>query len=197
MRVTIAALLFTGGCVTRVTPPAAPPDAVAVFLVDYGHHASLVLPRDEHTLVEYAYGEWNWFALNHQQWFDAIPALLWPTPGALGRRDWTIDGDAEAVARQLRARRAWRLDVPRAAVATLLAELDERFESAAEPPIYNRLRRLTFARDPRAYWLGRHCNTVVADWLRRLGCRVTSPVLGADFLVTPPGAPADAPPAGR
>ena len=82
----LAVLVCMTACVTSIRPPAEPKDPVSVALIDYGYHASLALPTADGGCVEYAYGEWEWFALNNDAWYRVFPALCWPTRGALGRR---------------------------------------------------------------------------------------------------------------
>lgn len=59
------------------------------YLIDYGYHASLVLVDDNDQHWEYAYGEWDWFALEKNQWWRLPRVLLWPTTGTLGRQSYS------------------------------------------------------------------------------------------------------------
>jgi hypothetical protein len=56
-------LLLCGGCTTTIVPPRAPADPVSVYVTDYGRHSSILLPDPRGHLTEYAFGDWNWFAL--------------------------------------------------------------------------------------------------------------------------------------
>jgi hypothetical protein len=173
------ALAAATGCVTTIRPPAAPADPVAVRLIDYGYHASLVLPAGEGASVEFAYGEWEWFALNNDAWYRVFPALLWPTQGALGRRRFDVPPDAVAVP----AEEVLRFRVGRAEAAAPRRRLEERFASRPEEPVHNPLVGLTFVPDATSYCAAVNCNTVLAGWLRELGCEVSPPACTASFLL--------------
>ena len=49
-------VVLLGGCTTTVVVPPAPEQPRAVFLLDHGRHATLVLETAEGGLVRYAYG---------------------------------------------------------------------------------------------------------------------------------------------
>jgi len=65
-----ALLMLAGGCTSTVIPPKRVTDPAAVFLTDYGRHSSLLLPDREGRLVEYAFGDWDWFATLVTQYFE-------------------------------------------------------------------------------------------------------------------------------
>lgn len=175
MRLLVAAALAasTAGCVTTIRPPSNPADPVDVALIDYGHHASLALPSGDRA-VEYAYGEWEWFALNNDAWYRVFPALFWPTQGALGRRSLPFPprGPAEEIL---------LFRVGRAEADALLARLNARFASRPETPVPNPLVGLTFVPDDVDYCATSNCNSVLAAWLRELGCEVSRPSCFASF----------------
>src|SRR5580765_4107433 len=82
-----ACLFLHSGCTSRITPPCEPIDPRPVFLIDYGYHASIVLPREDDGLVEFAFGEYEWFAQNHCNGWRAVELVLWPHAGTLGTRE--------------------------------------------------------------------------------------------------------------
>src|SRR5687768_7285716 len=114
-----AVLGSAAGCATTIRPPADPKDPVSVALIDYGYHASLALPAGPGTSVEYAYGEWEWFARNNDAWYRVFPALCWPTRGALGRR-------ALAFPPEVACEEILVFQVGRAEAEALLARLNAR-----------------------------------------------------------------------
>src|SRR5437016_2299558 len=71
-----ATLLGAGGCMTMVTPPTHPQHPVQVFLTDQLIHSSVLLPTDDGRYIEYAFGDWNYAALNHCWPHDAIGAMF-------------------------------------------------------------------------------------------------------------------------
>src|SRR5688572_12511152 len=86
VRLAPIAMLLALGCATTVRPPADPKDPVVVVLIDYGHHSGVILPEPEGAWVEYAFGEWDYFALNKTDLFTGMIALGCPNQGTLGRR---------------------------------------------------------------------------------------------------------------
>ena len=68
-------LLSLTGCSWTVRPPAHPSSPVNVYLTDYGRHTSLILPTPDNRLAEYAFGDWDFFALGHAGFLNGIRAL--------------------------------------------------------------------------------------------------------------------------
>jgi hypothetical protein len=170
--VVLAVLL--AGCTTRLAPPASPAEPVAVYLLDHGRHASLVLPNGDGGLVRYAFGDWAYYARNRTGVWHGLRALLWPTPAALGRRAlpgpvaaWRVRRSVAVVIRELHV-----LEVAGGRVAALRRRLAGRFAAAARHHD-NRLYDLTFARLDETYWLGDNSNQRVAAWLAELGVVVS------------------------
>jgi hypothetical protein len=169
-----ALAVAAAGCGATIRPPENPADPVDVALIDYGRHASLALPAGEKAAVEYAYGEWEWFALNQDAWYRAFPALCWPTQGALGRR-------ALPFPPRVPAEEILIFRVGRAQADALLARLNARYASRTETPVHNPLVGLSFVPDDADYCATTNCNTVLADWLRELGCEVSGSACLASF----------------
>lgn len=179
-----AALSFSlTACALRVTPPIELEAPCTVFIADHGRHSSLLLPRSNGRIAEFAYGEWEWFALGNDQWYRVGPVMLWPTAGTLGTREF--DGPAEigAICKQIAAQRIHELRVEQDAVAALLARLDQRVSEGADESVFNRNLDMTFVPHTDRYCIIHECNSVVAGWLRELGCGVSGSPLSADFIV--------------
>lgn len=168
--VVIAAVLLKG-CTTTVVAPAQVEDPVAVYILDYGRHPGLVLPRSEHELVEYAYGEWDWFAMNRTGWAGIFRALFINTEATLGRRpihkedgaDWWED---------IHVSNLHPLIVERRDAESLLAELDQQWESQQDTAVYNRLNELEHVRHDEPYHGFNNSNIVMGRWLEALNCTV-------------------------
>ncbi len=171
--------LSLAGCVTAIRPPAAPADPVGVAIVDYGYHASLILPLPGGGAMEYAYGEWNWFALNLDRWYHAIPALCWPTRGTLGRRRHASFPRRGGLSSQ----KFLEFRVERARAEALAAALDERYGRNAATEVFNPVNGLTFVHDECDYWCLANCNHVLAAWLRELGCDVGGSACFSSFRI--------------
>jgi hypothetical protein len=186
----LAAALVLPGCATVVVPPAAPDEPVAVFLLDHGGHASLVLPAGEGGLVRYAYGDYRWYALEQTGPGSGLAALLGSTTGALGRGKLRGPAEARAVRAQVRegTRQVFALRVARAASERLRAELDGIFAADRGTPVYSATYDLEFVRHPVPYSAEHNSNVVTAGWLESLGCEVKGAGLITNWSVTLPEA---------
>lgn len=184
--VAAACVVMLASCTTTVAPPTMVSDPVSVWIADYGRHASLILPREGEragAAVEYAYGEWEWFALGNDPAIRAPAAMLWPTRGTLGRRDLARPESAGALIAQLGLEDALEVRVERANAQAVLARLDARFERGQDQLVHSPAYGLDFVPDPDDYSLAYHCNSAVAAWLREMGCRVSPAALVASFRV--------------
>ena len=170
-------------CAIRVTPPVKLEAPCTIFIADHGRHSSLLLPRANGRIAEFAYGEWQWFALGNDPWYRVGPALLWPTVGTLGTREFDGPAEIDVIRRQLTTQRIHELRVEQDAAAALLARLDERLTERADERVFNSELAMTFVPHADRYCLFRECNSVVAGWLRELGCGVAGSPLSADFIV--------------
>lgn len=167
-----------------VTPPAKVLDPVTVHVLDYGRHSSLVLPNDDGSAVEFAFGEWNWFARNKTKWWRVPGVLLCCNASTLGRR--TLP-DADALER-LHAdgwfESSYSLRVERNAARSLLQRLESEYSTGGASE-YNPATGLHHVRNRRSYHMLENCNTVVAEWLRDLGCETRGFSLDARFDIRP------------
>lgn len=172
------------GCGATIRPPADPENPVKVYLIDYGRHTGLVLPRQEpREYVEYHYGEWAWFAENRSGPLSTVRALVFPSRGTLARREHSGTIDEAALARSYIFDSMYELTVGAAEADALRDRLDERFESAIETETYNPRQAMHFVHDERSYTFWGNSNTVLADWLRELGCEVRGPALLASWRI--------------
>lgn len=176
--------LLVSGCVTVIRPPVSPEDPVLLVLVDYGYHSSLVLPLREGGSVEYAYGEWNWFALNKDSWYHAIPTLCWPTQGALGRRRLAAAPGRSALRGLVSGEEMLEFRVARSRAEALVADLDELFRRYLDTQVYNPVNDLTFVHGEDDYWCLSNCNHILARWLRELGCDVAGSALFSSWRLS-------------
>lgn len=186
------------GCAS-VRPPPPPPDAATVYIADYGRHASLVLPRPGGGLVEYAYGEWEWFAKGDNRLVRAPAVLFSANPATLGRRELPDTEPTSATLEStLGAPRVLAIDVDADRAAALEARLHQSFEAQRDSLVYNPALKMEFVRDPRPYSLNHNSNAATADWLRELGADVRGPAWFSGFQVKQRAADAPtAPPSPR
>lgn len=183
----VVSALGMQGCTTTIRPPANPENPVSVYVIDYGRHASLLLPRDDfHGLREYAYGDWSWFALARDGVLDVLPTLFLPTQGSLGRWDWDIEADIEHIERLVLCEEILEIRVARNDARALLAELDSRYESHLDTQIESDLYQLLFVHDDEPYYVFNSCNLVLIRWLKSLDCKIEGYPILADFRIAEP-----------
>jgi hypothetical protein len=177
-------LIVLSSCVTSIIPPASPQNPTTVCIVDYGRHASLVLP-DNGTAVEFEYGEWKWFALGQTQSPRTIPVLFWPTQGTLGRRQLRYPPDPTRLKADRFAEYVLCIEVSSNAVARLRQDLKARYETNLATEVFNEGYDMAFVRDPVDYTALHNCNHELAAWLRELGCATRGRAIFARFKITP------------
>ena len=183
--------LAIAACTTTIRPPANPVDPVSVFVIDYGRHSSLMIPRADDSgaptaLREYAYGDWNWFARDRSGVLDILPTLFLPTRGTLGRWDWHIGADKENVKRFVHCEEILELHIARRDATALLAELDARYQSHIDTQIESELYQLRFVHHDQPYHLLNSCNLVLMRWLKTLDCDIEGWPILADFRIPDP-----------
>lgn len=179
-------LALAGGCATRVVPPSNPANPVAVYITDYGRHSSVLLPMGDGHLMEYSYGDWDFYALKKYKWYIGATALVVSDGSGLGRRIVADPGDDAHLKKQLGSKRLMRVQIEHRKVMDLLAELDQRYTANIETMVYNDYAHLYFVKDPSHYWLFHTCNAMTAQWLEKLGCQVSGLAVVSNFEVDRP-----------
>lgn len=180
----ILGVSLTGGCAATVYPGAKPVQPTAVYLADYGIHSSVLLPTGDGRYVEYAFGDWNFAALNHCWPQDAFGALLVSFQSTLGRRYIKLRPGEDAPhpvhpePHRLQIVYASRADVQR-----LVRELDERYRSDGTQSCHNPDNDMDYVKDREHYWIANNCNHLTARCLRELGCDVHGLVMLSKFDV--------------
>lgn len=187
----VLAVSLTGGCAATVYPGAKPVQPTAVYLADYGIHSSVLLPAGDGRYVEYAFGDWNFAALNHCWPQDAFGALLISFQSTLGRRyievgpGQLVPHPVHLVPHTLQVVYASRANVDR-----LVRELDERYRRDGSQSCHNPDNDMDYVKDGEHYWIANNCNHLTARCLRELGCDVHGLVVLSKFDVaqvqTPP-----------
>lgn len=182
----VLVLSLSGGCAATVYPGAKPVQPTAVYLADYGIHSSVLLPTGDGRYVEYAFGDWNFAALNHCWPQDAVGALLISFQSTLGRRYIELrPGEAaphpvHPVPHRLQVVYASHRDVQR-----LVRELDQRYTRDGKQPCHNPDNDMDYVKDSEHYWIANNCNHLTARCLRELGCDVRGVVVLSKFNVAP------------
>jgi hypothetical protein len=165
-------LLFATGCSGTIYPPAHPSDPVTVYVSDYGRHSSLTLPLKNGGYVEWAFGDWNWFALGKTQWNYALLAILWSPQSTLGRRVVPPQPNDEQLRHVLSADRVTPIEVSADRAAALMDQLDLQYLQHASTQVYSSYSYMDHVKDCEFYNGLHNCNHVTMRWLRTLGCRV-------------------------
>jgi hypothetical protein len=173
---------------TRIIPPVAPHDPVTVIVVDHGDTPSLVLPGEQSGMVRYAYGDWQWYALGNTGYLRAIPTLLLPTQGALGRQEMPGNIIPESVEQQMRVgfERMHTIQVQRQQVQRLRGELDQLFEQQRRSRVFSPASDLHFVHHRSRYSYFHNSNHMLAAWLEQLGCTLRGPAYTSRWSVEPP-----------
>ena len=161
------------GCTSGITPPPRPFDPTTVFLLSEAMHTGIVLPPSgpEEEYVEFGYGDWSWFALANDAWYDAFATVLWPTAGALGRRTFGAR-DAETLRRAAHWTELSPIIVSAEKARTLRVRLQSQFDAAARDAVRRADLGFTFVPFDRSYWLANNCADVAAEWFVEVGCDV-------------------------
>jgi hypothetical protein len=183
---TLAVLLTIGFSWLSTPPTIIPPNdvtvPVTVYVMNQDYHSRLILPT-ESGFVQYAYGDWEYFALYQQTLQTALAALLIPTQGAFGRRAYPSLRDLQQATTTLYQGSLLSFTVSQAKAAQLLDTLNTRFEQKIDTAIVNSLNRMTFVQDHRDYSLLHNSNHEVVEWLEALDCQVQGFILWAGFQV--------------
>jgi hypothetical protein len=168
---------------TTVIAPVGAVEPVRVFLVDYGRTPAIVLPITDSKMAAYVYGDWNYYALRNQGPLDSIAALLWPTQGALGRKEITGPPEADVVRHALGndVEEIHTLQVERVAVDGLRTSLDRAYHDRLDTAVtaYG----MVFVHHPQRYTYWSNSNHMTAAWLDTLGCEVRGPAFGSWWRV--------------
>lgn len=182
----VLTLACLAGCSATIVPPAHPVDPVPVFVTDYGRHSSVVMPDVDGHLVEYAWGDWDWFALEKTSIWNGILALFCSEGAALGTRRLDASPDNPDLPHVLACEHLLRFDADRARVDGLLQSLHARFERHIDTEVYNRAASLTLVRDDEHYAGWHNCNHVTAEWLKDLGCSIEGTPMTSKFKLAAP-----------
>jgi hypothetical protein len=177
-----ALFLIVPGCAWRVVPPEVR-DGVPIVLSQYTWHTRLALPDGTSAFYEYGFGEWSFYGLEKEGFLSGFRAITGLGRGAMSRRKlpYTLsESEFSSVAGSNRS--AW-LYVERRLAEGLRGELERRWQSNEKSRVVRTWDGIPLSRDQAAYHLFANSNHAVADWLRRLGCRVNGNTLSSRFQV--------------
>ncbi len=173
------------GCSGTIHPPTSPANPVTTYVANYGKHSAVILP-DPSTggYVEWAFGDWNYFALGHTGLKDALSALFTSPQSTLGRRVVPPQPDDDALKQALEANGLLRITVSSDRSAALMKKLDERYQKNINSLIHSTYSHMDNVKDSEHYWGLHNCNHLTAQWLRELGCKVDGLTIWSDFKLS-------------
>ncbi|HXH53706.1 MAG TPA: hypothetical protein VNH53_09815 [Sphingomicrobium sp.] len=187
--------LGIGGCQHVIEPPATVSDPVRVFVVDYGRHASLALPTEAGAgLVEWSWGDWNWYALERTGVGQGLQALFASPRSTLARRELAPAQDAPELAASVAAQEVLALDVEREKARALLRQLEARWLRRSDQAVTHPSGRV-FVPDDARYSLANNSVHELARWLEALGAKVSGSGVTANFRIRAPPSQRPRPPA--
>jgi hypothetical protein len=166
----------------RIIPPTEVATPATVYVINQDFHSRLVLPTSDERLVQYAYGDWQYFALHNQTPRTALKALFLPTQGTLGR---SVYNDVNTLQQVIDAYdlSLLHLTVEQEQVTQLRQALTDEFNQNKETAIVNTLNRMAFVQTDQDYTLLQNSNHRVVEWLEALDCQVKGFVMWAGFRV--------------
>lgn len=180
--------LACGGCAWEVTPPVVPPGAetATVFVTDYGRHARLGLPVGDRTVVEWGFGDWEYYAMEKTGPASSVRAISPFGRSALARREFHgVGGDAGEFSGSAGGVRTAAIKVERAKSDALFLDLESRWRRGREVEAVRRdTDGLEFAAGEERYHLLHNSNKKTAVWLRELGCEVRGVPVISNFRVS-------------
>ena len=163
-----------------IEPPKRISDPVNVFVIDYGRHASLALPKEDTGLVEWSWGDWNWFALERTGPLEGLQALFASPRSTLSRRELAPVEADEELANRVGAQEVLSLDVERERAMALLRHLEVRWLRRREEAVMHPSGRV-FVPDDARYSLFNNSVHELARWLEALGANVSGGGATANF----------------
>jgi hypothetical protein len=174
-----------GGCQHVIEPPATVADPVRVFVIDYGRHASLALPKEDSGLVEWSWGDWNWFALERTGPIEGLQALFASPRSTLSRRELAPARESEELGARVGAQEVLAVNVERERSRALLRHLEARWlrrrgEAVTHPSGH------VFVPEDSRYSLFHNSVHELARWLEALGADVSGTGVTADFKLRAP-----------
>lgn len=186
LAILVCVLLAWVGSPTIIVPPAQPANPVTAYVIIRAYHSSLLLSEGNGGYMQYAYGDWQYFALNQQGWTDAAAALFIPTQGTLGRRQFSNTDNLQQIVDPNRNQTILKFEVAGDKAAQLLASLDKRFQQNIDTRVLNPRNQLTFVQDDQDYTLFHNSNHELIRWLKNLDCETIGLVMLPNFKVASP-----------
>ena len=181
MKEAIKALVFAVSsfglmaCSMRLEPPTNLQNPVNVFVSDYGDSSGLIFALEGQNYLEYAWGDWEYMALNERGFFEMLEAGFFSQKSALGRREKSVQQEEDLAAR-FSAEKLLKLEVEKEKQQALVRKLNERFQSLSDQDtaaIFNPYQDMHFVPSDTDYSVFYNSNHRVRDWLKELGVKTS------------------------
>lgn len=180
----LPAVLSAAGCAWRVLPPPEPENPVRVYLTAYGLHSRLSLPKEgePHRMIEYGFGDWDYYALQRTGFWSGFRALFFSRAAAFSRRELPFRDDTEDFLALAGGNRTAAFAVERSRMEALRDGLEARWRALDTSESALRARGgVELRKTDGRYHLFRNSNHRSAAWMRALGCRVRGPAISNRF----------------
>jgi len=168
---------------TVIIPPTEPVEPVTVYVVDYGFHSRLILPDRTGKLIKYAYGDWQYFALQNRDVLTTLKALLIPTQGTLNREKLSNLNTLREIAEAQRRVNLLEVEVAQEKMLKLREKLEDRFYQNIDSKITYNGDRSQFVKDDQDYTMFYNSNHQVVKWLEAMECKVKGIIILPSFQV--------------
>ena len=169
-----------GGCQHSIKAPESVRQPVRVFVIDYGRHASLALPKEDSRLIEWSWGDWNWYALERTGAAEGLQALFASPRSTLSRRELAPASDSRELAARVGAEEVIGLEVERERANALQRRLEARWLRRRDQAVTHASGRV-FVPDDARYSLFNNSVHELARWLEALGAEVSGIGVTANF----------------
>ena len=120
-------------CLHRVTTGK---NVVPVIVADYGYHSTIIFPKSDGGIIEYAYGDWSYFGHNEKSVGNACMPSSVQIQATLDRRLLDRDPRRPGLAEAIGAKVLNRFDAPPDKVLELEWALDRRFSTHLDSIVY-------------------------------------------------------------
>jgi hypothetical protein len=168
---------------TVIIPPIEPLEPVTVYVVDYGFHSRLVLPDRTGKLLQYGYGDWQYFALQNRDVLTTLKALFIPTQGTLNREELSNLNTLKEIAEAQRRINLLEVEVAQEKMLKLREKLEDRFYQNIDSKITYSNGRSQFIKDDQDYTIFYNSNHQVVEWLEAMECKVKGIIILPSFQV--------------
>ncbi|WP_292353856.1 MULTISPECIES: hypothetical protein [unclassified Methylophaga] len=180
-------MLMLNGCSGRIIPPQPPESPRAVFVLDHGHHSSLIIEDKQGDMTRYSYGDWRYYAEGNTGIWSGLRALFVPTQAGLGRKQLSGPASIENIHNQITVviANAVSIEAEAKAVDDLQLKLEKIYRQNQGQQIYHGTFDLYFVPYPKPYSFWHNSNHMLGQWLSELGTDIHGWPLFSNWQLQP------------